>query len=450
MRIRTRLSLSYGAALASIVVVLGALVWLATGSILRGSLEEALRIQAADVRAGMVRDLRVAVTSLDPAQPGVFTGIYAADGALRLHSRDFPAMVGRPPDGTTTEQLPDGDQVLLLSATAPDRQTVVVGSSLGPLDRELAWLAVALVAIGSVGIAASMVGGWLLSARALAPVARLTTEANAIGANDLDRRLPQPAQLDEIGRLAQTLNGMLERVAAAVRRERAFVTAASHDLRSPIAALRTELELIERVPADRDQIDAAVRAAHADAVRLSQLASDLLGLAESEASGRALAPRPVRVSEVVDAALATVRPLAAEKEIRIARRVADLTVDVDRVRVEQALTNLLANAIREAPAGSTVEVESNLERAEGAPITEGGRLAVSVLDRGPGVASAARPNLFVPFASRARGRDGGTGLGLATAAAAVHAHGGTIEYADRPGGGAAFTLRLPLEQLRAG
>jgi len=125
-------------------------------------------------------------------------------------------------------------------------------------------------------------------------------------------------------------------------------------------------------------------------------------------------------------------------------------VDVDRVRVEQALTNLLANAIREAPAGSTVEVESNLERAEGASITEGGRLAVSVLDRGPGVASAARPNLFVPFASRARGRDGGTGLGLATAAAAVHAHGGTIEYADRPGGGAAFTLRLPLEQLRAG
>jgi signal transduction histidine kinase len=141
-------------------------------------------------------------------------------------------------------------------------------------------------------------------------------------------------------------------------------------------------------------------------------------------------------------------------------------VDVDRVRVEQTLVNLLSNAIREAPAGSSVDVAARVTPASGANETSGANggtarrrgstsradrlpavLDIAVLDRGPGVAPSVRPVLFVPFASRARGRSDGTGLGLATAAAAVQAHGGEIGYEERPGGGATFRFRIPTTML---
>jgi signal transduction histidine kinase len=121
-------------------------------------------------------------------------------------------------------------------------------------------------------------------------------------------------------------------------------------------------------------------------------------------------------------------------------------VDVDRVRLDQALVNLLANAIREAPEGSLVELSARIMEADGsvaAAETADHVLELVVEDRGPGVASEIRPLLFHPFASPARGRSGGHGLGLATAAAAVRAHGGSIEYTDRSGGGATFRLRIP-------
>jgi signal transduction histidine kinase len=115
-------------------------------------------------------------------------------------------------------------------------------------------------------------------------------------------------------------------------------------------------------------------------------------------------------------------------------------VVVDRSRIEQAIRNLLANAIRHSPSGSTVEIRARVDLAAGSG--EGRRtLMVEVLDRGPGVADDVRPSLFLPFA--ARSGDGHSGLGLATAAAAVRAHGGAISYSDRPGGGADFAFTVP-------
>jgi two-component system, OmpR family, sensor kinase len=264
------------------------------------------------------------------------------------------------------------------------------------------------------------------------------------------RRVTSAPALNAISmrRLARTLNGMLDRVGDSVRRERAFVSAASHDLRTPIAALRTELELAERAPDDRDAMHAAVRLAHADAVRLSNLAADLLGLAEAESTGRTVARQPVAVGQLVEGAITRVLPLAAERSIVIRFEASEGIVDVDRVRLEQALVNLLANAIRESPIGSSVEVEADIELSDPDPSEMGrdgspGTLDISVADRGSGVADDVRPVLFVPFASRARGRSDGTGLGVATAAAAVRAHHGAIGYADRAGGGSVFRFRVP-------
>ena len=474
--IRTRLTLWYGAALGITVAALGVLVWVSTAAVLRGSVDEALRVQAADVRAGIARAATVAVTRLDPAQPGIFTAIFGRRGAVEVRSPGVPAGLRPPPAGTsvTQEQFAEGSYAVL-AIPAPDGATVVVGSSLSAVDRELDSLGLLLVAIGLAGFGASLVGGWLLSGRALAPVERLTSEATVIGAADLERRLPEPARLDEIGRLSRTLNGMLDRLAASVRREREFIAAASHDLRTPISALRTELELAARNPDDGPAMLTAVRVAHADAVRLSTLAADLLGLAEAEANGRALVRRPVVVGELVAAAIAAVQPLATERATTLSISATDAVVDVDRVRVEQTLVNLLSNAIREAPAGSSVDVaarvtpasggsgESGSSGSNGSNGSNGGTarrrgstsradrlpavLDIAVLDRGPGVAPSVRPVLFVPFASRARGRSDGTGLGLATAAAAVQAHGGEIGYEERPGGGATFRFRIPTTML---
>jgi signal transduction histidine kinase len=460
LAIRTRLTLWYGVVLATTIVALGILVWLSSAAIMRGSLREALQVQAADVRAGLDRATTVAVTRLDPAQPGMFTAIFGAKGELKQHSAGIPIGLRLPLSGPSTAQLSSGGSSFeLLAEPAPDGQTIVVGSSLAQVDRILGNLALLLVGIGAAGFLASLAGGWLLSGRALGPVERLTTEATVIGAADLERRLPQPARLDEIGRLARTLNVMLDRVAESVRRERAFISAASHDLRTPIAALRTELELAERTPDDHDGLLAAVRLAHADAVRLSNLAADLLGLAEAEATGRAIVRQPVGVNQLIEGAVTRVQPLAAERSTQVQFLGSGAIVSVDRVRLEQALVNLLSNAIREGPVGSLVEVVAEVRRAEPARLRPGGAdgrtedgssqdpsqgtLDITVLDRGPGVAPEVRPVLFVPFAARARGRSEGTGLGLATAAAAVHAHGGEIVYAGRPGGGAAFRLRVP-------
>jgi signal transduction histidine kinase len=464
LAIRTRLTLSYGAVLAATVFALGLIVWLSSGAMMRSSLGEALQVQAADVRAGMNRAENVAITRLDPARPGIFTALFGARGQLLLHSPGIPPGLKLPPSGTSTAGLSaGGTSYALLAEPAPDHQTIVVGSSLAEVDRNLGNLAMLLAGIGAAGSMASLAGGWLLSGRALDPVERLTNEANSIGANDLQRRLPQPARLDEVGRLSQTLNGMLDRVADSIRRERAFVSAASHDLRTPITALRTELELAELTPDDSAAMLAAIRVAHADAVRLSNLATDLLDIAEAEATGRALVRQPVSVDELMEGAITRLQPLAAERSTRVHLVASMAVVDVDRVRLEQALVNLLSNAIREGPGGSLVEVVAKVNRVpqidDGSWVGDGTpdgmdrsplrvhALEVAVLDRGPGVPEQVRPVLFVPFASRAGGRSDGVGLGLATAAAAVHAHFGAIGYEDRPGGGATFWFRVPVPEL---
>ena len=466
LAIRTRLTLWYGAVLATTVLALGLLVWLSSAAMMRASLGEALQVQAADVRAGMDRAETVVVTQLDPARPGIFTGIFGTDGRLRLESPGLPHGLLLPSSGASTQQLsPGGPSYALLAEPAPDGQTIVVGSSLAEVDRNLGNLAMLLLGIGAGGFGASLVGGWLLSGRALEPVERLTNAATTIEAADLQRRLPEPTRLDEVGRLARTLNGMLDRVAGSVRRERAFIAAASHDLRTPIAALRTELELAERTPNDRAAMLAAIRVAHADAVRLSNLAADLLDLAEAEATGRSLVRQSVSVTDLTEGAILRVQPLAAERSTRVTLAACETIVEVDRVRLEQALVNLLSNAIREGPPGSLVEVVAEVNpvpRIEGGSRRAGGgqdvterdppsvhALDIAVLDRGPGVSKQVRAVLFVPFASRARGRADGSGLGLATAAAAVRAHDGEIDYHDRPGGGAVFRFRVPTPLLAA-
>jgi signal transduction histidine kinase len=436
--VRRRLTFWYGAAIAATLVAFGLIVWLQLAASLHSSLDETLQVQASDVRAALRAGDTRTIGREDPAAPGIFTVVFDAAGRIVGQSAAVPPGVGRLPRGSTTATVDlNGQTYSLLTVAASAGRTVVTGSSLAPVDRTLASLARLEVVVAAFGSVLSLAGGWWLAGRAMSPVDLLTREADTIGLDDPDRRLPEPAHLDELGRLARTLNAMLERVRAAVRREHAFIAAVSHDLRTPIAALRAELELADDPSLGREDLLASIQAAHGDVVRLGDLASDLLTLAESEAGGRDLLREPIDVDAFVTSTVRRVGPLAAERSVDIDSRAPTGQVQVDRIRLEQALANLLSNAVRLSATGSRVEIVASVEAEPSRT------LDVSVLDRGPGVPTELRSRLFVPFASRSSGGGDGTGLGLATAAAAVQAHGGEIGYRDRPGGGAIFWFRVP-------
>ncbi|RCG19709.1 sensor histidine kinase [Streptomyces diacarni] len=337
-------------------------------------------------------------------------------------------------DGEVTYDKDDitGSQEFSLAAVqgrtrAGTPVTVYAGVSLGAQQEAVSTvtrsmlfgLPVLLVVVGGVT--------WLVTRRALRPVEGIRREMSAITAStDLTRRVPEPDARDEVARLARTTNETLAALEGSIERQRRFVADASHELRSPIASLRTQLEVAAAHPELLD-VDGAVE----DTVRLQALAADLLLLARLDAGER---PAEGRVS------------LAALVREQVGQRPRDphplrvAALDEGEVRGSAAqlgrvLGNLLDNGQRHAAARVTVEVRR-----------EGGDLALAVSDDGEGVPEAERERIFERFVrlDSARSRDeGGAGLGLAIAADVAERHGGTLGVDSAPGGGARFVLRLP-------
>jgi signal transduction histidine kinase len=337
---------------------------------------------------------------------GVYVVILDHSGKRVYASAGAPA-VAAPSPGLSTVQVGNGASDALYAEPVQDGRTVVVGSTLAEIDRNLRSLAETMALAGGALIVLSLLGGWWLGGRALAPVSRLAREADAIGSSELDRRLAGVEGDDELGTLARTLNRMLARVEESVRSQRAFVMGASHDLRTPLAALRTELELALLHPTDGPALRAAVEAAHADAVRLSDLANGLLRLAAAEPDGRRLDCEDVHLAQLIAGAAELVTASATARNVAIEVTAPDVVVHVDRPRLVQVITNLLANATLSAPPGSAIELAAELDLAEATRV-----LRVEVLDRGPGVPPDFRSTLFEPFArARPAGRRARPGHG---------------------------------------
>lgn len=446
MTVRARLTAIYAAAMLATLVVAGGVLWWQLREALRTSLDRDLETRAGVALQALENQGQAGLQESDAAiPPGVFVFIVDPSGAVVDATAGTPAGVQPPAAGFTTAEVAIGPATYALHAVAGDGGVrVVAGSSLAAIAATLDRLTRLLFGVGALAAAASLGGGWWLAGRALRPVAVLTTEASRFGAADPDRRLPVPRQRDELQLLALTLNGMLDRVAEALRRQGAFVAAASHDLRTPIAALQAELDLAadDRTPVA--ELRDAVRAAHADVVRLGELATALLDLAAADAGGRALVRGPVRADDLVGAVARRAEPLARPRGTQIRHAAPARVVRVDRVRIEQAAANLVANAIAYGPPGSVVEIVGRIDdvaAAEGAETHA--VLVVEVLDRGPGMPPGQADSLFLPFHRGPDAPGPGRGLGLATAAAAVRAHHGTIGFEPREGGGTRFWLRVP-------
>ncbi len=287
--------------------------------------------------------------------------------------------------------------------------------------------------VGAVALLAALLAGYLVAARAAAPLRRFAATATEVEAGDLSPRIAaDPGAAAELRVLSDSFNLMLDRLEDAFARQRGFVSDASHELRSPLTAIRGQIEVLARDPdPDATDVRRVEAVTLAELARVERLVEEMLTLARlDEGVGPALreldAPRFLRQA-VLDA------PGAAE-----VGELAPGRIDADPEMLGRVVRNLVENARRHAGAEGTIRVSSTVAA---------GRLRVDVDDDGPGIPSAERESVFDRFhrsdAGRARSA-GGSGLGLAIARGIVAAHGGSIRAEESPLGGARISFELPL------
>ena len=320
-------------------------------------------------------------------------------------------------------------------AGADGPQTVLVAMSLSEVEGSLQVVRTAMIVGAPLLVAGFAVVCWLLVGSALRPVAALQRGAEDITTTRQAGRLPVPEADDEVRRLALTLNDMLERLERSSARQRSFVADAAHELRSPLTAIRTQLEVAQAHPqqANWSQVSADTLA---DVERLSRLVDDLLVLARAEDGGAQAPVDAVDLARVADDIVA--RTVA---DVSLRRSGADqVMVHADVDAVERVMANLVDNAVRHAATAVTVEVRDGT----------GGGAVISVADDGPGIPAEQREHVFERFTrlDDARSRDvGGAGLGLAIVRELVRSQGGDVSLEDNAPGVRAV-VHLPEAPVR--
>ena len=328
-------------------------------------------------------------------------------------------------------------RLLATPVTAQGRRLViVVGTDSDDRDAALRHLLLGFLIGGPVALLLASLAGYGVASAALAPVEQMRRKAAQITEHTPGERLPIGSTDDEIARLGTTLNAMLASLERSLERERSFVADASHELRTPLAILKTEIELALRDGRTRDELVAALRSAGEETDRLTELAGALLIIARSDSGGLALARSSLRSDELLAGVAARFegRVHASEREVVVdAGPVAELTGD--RHRLEQALGNLLDNAV--AHGAGTIHLAAQMDDH----IVE-----LHVRDEGPGFPPTFVATAFERFtrADPARTR-GGSGLGLSIVQVIARAHGGVARAANHPDGGADVWIELPLD-----
>lgn len=353
------------------------------------------------------------------------------------HAPPEPLTALRPPLGETARGVQgaaplDGLRVTAVTTTGVGGQyTVLVAASQEDIENtiQLVGVLVALVAPFIVAIAA--VASYTLIGRSLQSVEKIRTRVAAISSADLSERVPVPTQRDEIAALAHTMNEMLERIEAGHNAQRQFVGDASHELRSPLAALTAALELGRAQPhmLDGELIEQTLLP---ETYRMHHLIDDLLLLARADERGL-----PIRVTDVDldDVVGSEVHRKRAETDTELSCVLEPVQIRGDANQLSRMVRNLIDNAARHATSIVHIRVAHDDEDA-----------VLEVSDDGPGIPAAERQRVFERFVrlQQDRGRStGGSGLGLAIVAEIVAAHHGSIHVGTNPDGGAAFIVRLP-------
>jgi two-component system sensor histidine kinase MprB len=356
---------------------------------------------------------------------GDVAGVFGSeDVALPVSSRARAVAAGQD-GGFIADTRFEGSHVRVLTAPLVGGGAVQFGRSLSSVDSVLHRLRLILLLVCLGGVAVAVALGRLVSRNVVAPIVRVTEAARHIAeTEDLGQRIEVTSQ-DEVGELATRFNAMLDTLERSIAAQRQLVADASHELRTPITSLRTNIEVL----AESDSLPAAERErlladVEEQTTELGMLVADLIELARGDEPRRDT--EDVRLDELVGEAVARARRHAPG--VRFETRLEPAVVEGTRDRLARAVNNLLDNAAKHS---RRVEVETGPD-------------GVRVRDHGAGVAEADLPHLFDRFyrGASARGTPG-SGLGLAIVRQVAEQHGGTVRVANAPGGGAEFTLSLP-------
>jgi signal transduction histidine kinase len=438
--IRLRLTAAFAAAMLLVLAGTGLFVYLRLKSDLNESVTAALNSRAAAV-----------ASTHDPAAGAVgdpeeaFVQVLDAKGRLvdSAHGPRWPVLsqaeLHRAESGQRVlveRYVPGIDGTPRILARRAGPEVVVVGQSLGDRDETLSGLVTSFVVGGPIAVLVASLLGYGLATAGLRPVEAMRRRAREVSLSDGDDTLPLPAAHDEIRRLGETLNEMLERLRGSFERERRFVADASHELRTPVAVIKTELEGALRSGTSDPAVTAALSAAVEECDHLAQLAEDLLVVARSGEGELPLRREPIDVGELLQRVRErfTDRADRAGRPIRLERG-DDLWLDADPLRLQQALGNLVDNALRHG--GGEIVLRS---------AARDGLVELSVSDAGTGFPAGFEERAFERFARADSARTrGGSGLGLAIVKTIAEAHGGSAEIV--PGAGA--TVRISLRAISA-
>ena len=434
--IRVRLTLAFAAAMAVVLAAVGVFVYQRVARELLATVDQTLVGQAREEsRSGSI--------DADAGTGPIFAQLYGPHGRLlRSQPRALPPLVG---GHTVSEALAGtrmwlnkrlagrpGEWRVLVSPAPSGNQVEVLARSLEPRNESLDHLRHELLIFLPLALLAASLGGYALAAGALRPVELLRRRAEAVEPGE-PGRLPVPPAGDEVTRLALTLNEMLGRLQAAVEHERRFVADASHELRTPLALLRTELDLALRRPRSPEELESALRSAADETERLSRLAEDLLLIAHADRKRLPIRPEVVAVAELLTEAAMRFANRAAQLGRELWVEETDLQLEVDPLRVGQALVNLVDNALTHGK--GTIQLRTE-ERD--------GFVEFHVIDAGPGFPPEFLNRAFDRFSRADEARSGGgSGLGLSIVEVVAQAHGGAVGARNRASAGADVWLSLP-------
>jgi heavy metal sensor kinase len=457
--LRVQLTVWYGSILAVTLAFVVGLAWLAMRTNLYSAIDTDLRDRVLAAVANLDQEVRQHGHRDLPAHLLEHAGgdawqIQASDGtwlyrtpAATEYDTPLPAVSsGRGVAAFSNIAVGRSRFRAAAAASAADDErrtyTIQILEPLDPVDNALAWFARTMALASPVLLAVACAGGYWISGRALRPVDRITSTARALTAQNLSDRIPITESGDELHRLTTTLNGMLDRLEDAFRRIAQFTADASHELRTPVAFIRTTAEVLLRRSRSDEEWRDGVRGIQTESARMTELLDDLLTVARADAGAETRVLVPIDLNGLVAAACRTATALAQVKGLTCVVPGIGPTVQVhgDVLLLQRLFVILLDNAVKYTPAGGqiVVAIETTIDAA-----------IVVVRDTGVGISEEDAPRIFDRFyrSDRTRSREsGGSGLGLAIARWIADLHRGSIVVQSRLGAGSEFRVTLPLER----
>lgn len=451
--IRWRMTIWYAALLLVTLILLGTGIYLVLRTVLSDTFAEQVRQDAVLASAGIT--IGPDGLSVDPATLASFDGderfIRVVDSTGRItvdtaDAEELGAGVLPPLDVVPirreyrtihTDDGPYGVAIVPIMRDGRVAGAVEVGVSRSDLEQTLRLITIVFAVAIPLSLGAAMLGGYLLSGWALAPVVDITNRVAVIEADDLDTRLHLDLPDDELGRLAATFDAMLDRIGSAFDRQKQFTGDAAHELRTPLSLMRSQVDLILDRPRSSAAYQAALIGLRDDVDRLTAIVGTLLTLARADAGTLPAMRERVDLSAVVRQIVASYASQADAAGVTLVDEASPAIADVDEGLTVQLLVNVMDNALAHTPIGGTIRIGCEVRADE---------VCLWVADTGAGIPAEHVDRIFDRFyrvdAGRTRSQ-GGAGLGLALSKAIAEAHGGTLTVASTPGEGSRFEFCLP-------